>query len=79
MQRRMYLWDFFGPNAHGTATHFREHLLKFMAQHEISDCECGVRSERPGHAAAFCIADVGLEPALVRALRPQRALEPDAP
>ncbi len=73
MERRTYLWDFFGPSAEKTALHFERHLLGFLAQHALSDCETGVRSEQPGHFAAFCRADVAHEPALVRALRPQRA------
>lgn len=73
-ERRVYLWDFFGPNAESTAKHFQKHLNGFLSQHDISDCETGVRSEQAGHFAAFCRAPIAREESLVRALRPQRAL-----
>lgn len=73
-QRRTYLWDFFGPTAAATATHFQHHLDQFLTREGISGCETGVRSEQPGHFAAFCNAPIEVEPALVRALRPKRVL-----
>ena len=72
--RRTYLWDFFGAGAAGTAAHFQRHLDQFLEREGISGCETGLRSERPGHHAAFCTAPIELEAALVRALKPQRAV-----
>ena len=73
-ERRTYLWDFFGPAAAGTATHFQRHLDGFIEREGLAGCTTGVRSEQPGHHAAFCTAPLELEAAIVRALRPQRAL-----
>lgn len=73
VDKRTYLWDFFGPSAEGTATHFQRHLDGFIEREGLVGCVTGVRSEQPGHHAAFCTAPLELEAALVRALRPQRA------
>lgn len=73
-ETRTYLWDFFGPSAPGTAAHFQRHLDGFIEREGLSDCTTGVRSEQPGHHAAFCTAPLALEATIVRALRPQRAL-----
>jgi hypothetical protein len=66
-----YLWDFFGPNAEGTAAHFEIHLQQFLAENGITGCETGTESEGEGHRAARCAAP---EPnqAIEKALRPRR-------
>ncbi|MGC4088607.1 MAG: hypothetical protein QM756_12060 [Polyangiaceae bacterium] len=71
---RTYLWDFFGARAEPTAVHFQKHLDEFLLRNALTGCETGVRSEQPGHFAAFCRAPLDQEETLVRALRPQRVL-----
>lgn len=73
-EKRTYLWDFFGKSATPTATHFKKHLDEFLLREGLEACETGTLSEQPNHCAAFCRAPVAYEQALVRALRPQRAL-----
>lgn len=73
-ERRTLYWDFFGPHAERTAGHFRSHLEQFLEKNALSGCETGVTSERSGHFAAFCRTPAEVEEALVRSLRPQRAL-----
>jgi hypothetical protein len=65
-------WDFFGPNAEGSARHFRKHLDEFLSANECAGCSTGVRSEGEGHHAAFCDAPEGAAAAIARALRPRR-------
>jgi hypothetical protein len=72
-ETRTYLWDFFGRNAELTAAHFKKHLDDFLKREGLAGCETGTTSEQPGHYAAFCLAPIEHEAALVRALRPQRA------
>jgi hypothetical protein len=71
---RTFYWDFFGPHAERTATHFKAHLEQFLEKNALSGCETGVASERAGHFAAFCRTPAAIESALVQSLRPQRAL-----
>ena len=41
---KTYYWDFFGPNAEGTAAHFGRHLEEFFAKHGIEGCELDTMS-----------------------------------
>lgn len=72
-ERRTFYWDFFGPHAERTATHFEAHLQQFLEKNALGGCETGVGSEQSGHFAAFCSAPTEVEDALVKSLRPQRA------
>lgn len=65
-------WDFFGPDAEGTARHFRVHLDDFIARGALVGCETGIESAGPGHHAAWCKAPDAAREALMR-LRPRRA------
>lgn len=71
---RTFYWDFFGPNAERTASHFKQHLDQFLSKNQLAGCETGVASEQPGHFAAFCRTPPAHENALAKSLRPQRAL-----
>src|SRR5688572_33462172 len=51
---RTYYWDFFGPRAEGTATHFVSHLREFLSKHELTGCTVDTVSEGDGHHAARC-------------------------
>lgn len=68
-----YYWDYFGPDAEGTARHFLAHLREYLGRNGLGDCEVGVASERAGHGAAWCKAPEHAQAALLR-LRPRRAV-----
>lgn len=72
---KTYFWDFFGPNAAGTAVHFQKHLQEFLAQNAVLGCQTGLISEGPGHNAVTCLASAAAEQAIERALRPNRSLD----
>jgi hypothetical protein len=69
---KTYYWDFFGPNADGTAEHFVRHLNEFFAKNGILGCETDTMSAGVGHRAARCRAPEAAEPVIERALRPKR-------
>lgn len=78
--RRRYFWDFFGPNATPTATHFRTHLEQFLETNRLAGCEVGLSSAGPGHQAAFCVAPAEAQAGIESALRPRRSeVEPTPP
>lgn len=65
-------WDFYGPDAQGTAEHFARHLDEFIARNALTGCATGSEVARPGHAFAHCTADGATVETLRRALRPRR-------
>jgi len=67
-----FLWDFFGPSAAGTATHFEKHLREFLGKNALEGCTTGTESEGEGHMAAYCITPPPARDAVGRARRPQR-------
>ena len=71
-EARTYFWDFFGPNAQGTATHFEKHLREFLTKNAVEGCVTGTESEGEGHLAAFCVAPALAHDIIQRALRPKR-------
>ncbi|MEZ4384031.1 MAG: hypothetical protein R3A79_22045 [Nannocystaceae bacterium] len=75
--RAHLLWDFFGPNAAGTAEHFKKHLLELFAAEGIDGCEVDLESRGRGHQAVRCAAPRELAEDLVARLRPRR-IERDA-
>jgi uncharacterized protein len=74
---KKYCWDFFGPNARGTAEHFERHLRQFLATHDLVDCETGLESGGHGHQAVTCTAPTACEQRIEGSLRPRRVLEVD--
>lgn len=69
---KTYYWDFFGPHAEGTATHFVRHLLEFFEKNGIEGCVVDTMSAGEGHFAALCRPPAEAEPVIERALRPKR-------
>jgi hypothetical protein len=67
-----FLWDFFGPNAPGTATHFERHLREFLRTNAIDGCQTGTESAGEAHMAAFCVTPPAAVEAVERSLRPRR-------
>lgn len=83
LTRHTYVWDFFGPEAAGTAEHFEVHLREFLEREQITGWVAGTeRGEADGsasprnpagiHVRVWLDADVIWEPILRRALRPHR-------
>lgn len=76
------LWDFFGPDAERTATHFEKHLTQFLTDNGHAELPRGTESAGPGHHAAYCIVPEALLEPMKSALRPNRLLtasaEPEA-
>ncbi len=70
-------WDFFGPNAQGTAEHFHKHLRELFAAEGIGDCELGYESRGRGHRAVRCETGSARAEALKGRLRPRRVLRPE--
>jgi uncharacterized protein len=67
-----FLWDFFGPNALGTATHFEKHLREFLQKNALEGCSTGTESEGDGHMAAFCVTTPAAVEMVEKSLRPKR-------
>ena len=73
MPGKALYWDFFGPDAEGTAQHFRKHLDEFLAAEPITGCEITLESAAAGHHAVCCRAPADAAPRLIERLRPRRA------
>lgn len=73
MTTKTYFWDFFGPQAHGTAAHFVRHTTEFFQKNGIEGCTVDVTSDREGHHAARCVAPEAAWTVIERSLRPRRA------
>lgn len=69
--RTMY-WDFFGPNAAGTARHFKHHLDEFLEKNGCTGRDTGLVSAGTGHEAVFCRVDAQFEQGVLTALCPRR-------
>lgn len=67
------VWDFFGPDAQGTAVHHAIHLRELMARDQIEGVIFGQESEVEGHYASWCeVEEPHLAAQISRALKPQR-------
>ena len=69
---KVFFWDFYGPNAKGTAEHFAHHVEEFLAREALVGCETGTISERANHHAAWCKTPPELESVIQSSLRPKR-------
>lgn len=69
-----YLWDFFGPHAERTATHFEKHLREFLLGQDHAQIVIGRESAGEGHHAIFCLPPPEFAETLRGALRPNRAV-----
>ena len=74
MTTKTYYWDFFGPNAAGTATHFARHLTEFLQKNAIADCTVDTESAADGHVAARCVAPEAAWSVIEKSLRPRRSV-----
>jgi hypothetical protein len=69
----VFYWDYFGPDAEGTARHFLVHLVDYLARSGVTGCEHGVESAQEGHYAVWCKTPDAARTAVTR-LRPRRAV-----
>ena len=69
------IWDFFGPDAEGTARHHAVHLREFMVREGISSVTFGLGYEVEGHCASWCELDAELAARVSRVLKPQRQVD----
>ncbi len=73
MPGKALYWDFFGPDAEGTAVHFRKHLEEFLVAEAVDGCELALESAGPGHSAICCRTPEPALALLTQRLRPRRA------
>lgn len=67
-----FYWDFFGPNATGTATHFEKHLREFLEKNAVQGFSTGTESAGEDHLAAYCVTPGHAVEIVEKALRPRR-------
>jgi hypothetical protein len=72
--QRTYFWDFFGPRAQPTASHFKRHLQGFLHQHGIAALPLVDDSSAPGHHAVGVTTPQEHWQLIEKALRPKRFL-----
>lgn len=48
------IWDYYGKDAKGTATHFEKHLKEFIELKKVSACQTGVQSDGMTQAFVWC-------------------------
>lgn len=71
------LWDYYGPDARGTAEHFVAHLGEFLRKNGLEAAPRGVMAEAHGHASAWVDVPDDEAERVTRALRPKRTLDRD--
>ena len=63
------LWDYYGPAAHGTATHFHHHLLEWLKKSDPQAIDqsndkityhTGIIDYTTTHSAAYCVLPMNL-------------------
>jgi hypothetical protein len=69
---KTFYWDFFGPDAEGTAQHFLEHIDGFIVQNGFVGCTTGLNREGTSHHAVWCRGAPEYEHAIEHTLRPRR-------
>ena len=79
-------WDYYGPQAHSTAIHFRQHLIQWLERAETQHLsqghepgqyvasDVGVTTYSPTHSAAYCVLSMTSGQEVYRTLRAHRAV-----
>lgn len=67
-------WEFHGPDAKGTAEHFRVHLDGFLGVNGLGGCT--TRVEGDGPVLVACVSPPEWVDAITKALRPKRVEGP---
>lgn len=70
-------WDFRGPHAAATASHFLEHLKEYPL--DPWEGRYGLESPAEGHTAVFLIVPEEAVKSLKHALKPHRGIYLEAP
>lgn len=65
-------WEFHGPDARGTAEHFRVHLDGFLGVNGLGGCTTRVETPPDGPALVACESPPMWVDAITKALRPKR-------
>ena len=71
-----FYWDFFGPDARGTAEHFHRHLREFLTHYQLDALTTDVGSMEPGHAHCWCDTPAASVELIEQRLRPRRRYAP---
>lgn len=72
------IWDFFGPDAKGTAKHQIHHVHELFEREHITYYASGVGTAQRNHAMSWVEIDLDEEAAVSKALKPnRRATEPN--
>lgn len=58
---------------HGTAEHFRRHLIQFLTEHGLGDSTTGVEQYSPNQSAAWCTVSIDARELIEGHLKPRRA------
>lgn len=67
-------WDYYGPQAEGTATHFQHHLIEWLTREGyVGQCEVSLQSHTLIHWAVNCVVNLTLGEKIYRALKAHRA------
>ena len=66
------VWEFHGPDAKGTAEHFRVHLDGFLGVNGLGGCATRVETTASGPALVACVSPPEWVDAITKALRPKR-------
>ncbi len=72
------IWDFFGPDAKGTAKHQIHHVHELFERESITYYASGVGTAQKNHAMSWVEIDLEEEEPVSKALKPnRRATEPN--
>ena len=58
---------------HGTAEHFRRHLVQFLEEHGLGDSTTGVDQHGPNQSTAWCTVPIDVRELIEGHLKPRRA------
>ena len=71
-EQRTYYWDFFGPRAEPTASHFKRHLKGFLEQHGLGELPLLQEAKTAMHHVIGVQAPTPHWELIEKALRPKR-------
>lgn len=73
---RVY-WDYYGPSANGTATHFHHHLGEWLERESLRSevINSGVEEINAKHSVVFCETTMATGAVMYRQLRAHRAIK----
>ena len=69
------VWDFYGPESHPTATHFKKHLVEYLARTDTPHLDLELESVDVHHVAVFIDLERANLDTVGQALHPHRVYE----